>query len=326
MSRQSDVTLPADAPEFVLTRVFDAPRALVFKCWMEPSHLSEWWGPKPFTCPVCEVDARVGGKFRLVMRSPDGADYPMRGTFREIVPDIRIVKEDDLSENSEEWQDIVDPARKGQGKRKITMLTNIAFADEGKGTRVTITTRFPSLELRDNFAKTGMEEGWSSSLEKLDELLDAIKDKPNEIHIRRLIAAPREMVFAAFSDPKGLAQWWGPNGFTTTTDVLDFREGGEWIFTMHGPDGTDYPNYVLFTKIEAPRLIVHDHGVRKNEPPLFKGSVSFEDQGGKTLVTLSLEVARAEQRDTLMTYGAVRGGIQNLERLDAFLEKHRRNS
>ena len=129
MNHSSEFSLPGDAPEFILTRVFDAPRALLWTCWMEPGHLSRWWGPKAFTCPVCEVDARAGGKFRLVMRSPDGADYPMSGIFREIVPQQRIVKEDDVSEHSEEWHDMVDPDRKGQGKRKIEMLTTVTFED-----------------------------------------------------------------------------------------------------------------------------------------------------------------------------------------------------
>src|SRR2546425_12762980 len=86
MNRQSDVTLPAKAPEFILTRAFNAPRPLVYKSWMEPSHISQWWGPRGFTCSLCEVDARVGGIFRLVIRAPDGTDYPMRGTFCHIVP------------------------------------------------------------------------------------------------------------------------------------------------------------------------------------------------------------------------------------------------
>ena len=203
MNHTSEVTLPADAPEFVLTRVFDAPRALVYKCWMEPRHLARWWGPKPFTCPVCEVDARVGGEFRLVMRSPDGDDYPMRGIFREIVPNERIVKEDDVSEHSEEWHDMVDPDRKGQGKRKIDMLTTVTFEDHGQGHQGHHRTRFPSIAMRDSFAKIGMKEGWSSSLEKLEDLLDAIKGVDREIHIVAAHRCAARQVFKAFSDPTG---------------------------------------------------------------------------------------------------------------------------
>ena len=109
MSHSSNFTLPDDTPDFILTRVFDAPRALLWTCWMEPSHLSRWWGPEGFTCPVCEVVPQVGGRFRLVIRSPEGADYAMSGIFREIVPHEKIVKEDDVSEHSDEWHDMIDP-------------------------------------------------------------------------------------------------------------------------------------------------------------------------------------------------------------------------
>lgn len=319
MDQKSDVKLPGDRPDFVLARVFDAPRRLVWQCWMDPTHLARWSGPRGFTCPVCEVDARQGGEFRIVIQSPDGTDYPMRGVFREIVPEVRMVREDDTSEHSADWHDMVDPGRKGQGQRKIPMLTTVFFADEGKGTRVTIVTTFPSIALRDNFARAGLAEGWSSSLDKLDDLALALKDAANEINIRRRIGAPLARVFAAFHDPKGLAVWWGPNGFTTTTRKLDFRVGGEWDYTMHGPDGTDYPNYVKYTAIEPEVRIAYDHGTIATEPPWFKGVITFAAAGEATDVHLRLILPDAAQRPTYIGFGAVEGGYQNLERLDAYL-------
>ena len=77
--------------EIVVVRVFDAPRALVFKAWTDPKRLAEWWGPKGFTNPVCEADPRPGGKWRIVMRGPDGADYPHGGQYLEVTPPERIV-------------------------------------------------------------------------------------------------------------------------------------------------------------------------------------------------------------------------------------------
>lgn len=319
MTNRSEVVLPVDVPEFQLTRVFDAPRELVYRCWMEASHLARWWGPKTFVCPVCEIDARAGGKFRMVMRGADGVDYPLSGTFREIVPNVRIVKEDDTSEHPEEWHDSVDPERKGQGRRKIGMLTTVTFEDHGAGTRITIITRFPSLALRDGFAKAGMTEGWSSSLEKLDSLLDAIKVSPQEIHAARLVDAPIGLVFRCFSDPKGLAVWWGPNGFTTTTRKLDFRVGGVWDYTMHGPDGTDYPNFVTYTEITEPHRIAYDHGTTAENPDMFKAVIRFEAEGGRTRVKLQLTVKDPKFRDDMVAFGAIEGAWQNLSRLDAFL-------
>ena len=77
--------------ELVITRVFDAPRELVFKVWTDPKHLAQWWGPRCFTNPVCEVDLRVGGAWRIIMRAPDGAEYPGGGIYREIVRNEKLV-------------------------------------------------------------------------------------------------------------------------------------------------------------------------------------------------------------------------------------------
>src|SRR5476651_1103734 len=74
-----------------IVRVFDAPRALVWQAWTDPKRMAQWFGPRGFTIPVCELDVRVGGSLRIVMRGPDGNDYPMKGVFREIVPPERLV-------------------------------------------------------------------------------------------------------------------------------------------------------------------------------------------------------------------------------------------
>src|SRR5580698_5524350 len=109
-----------------ITRVFAAPRAVVFKCWIDPVQLAQWWGPKGFTNPVCEIDARVGGALRVHMRAPDGAIYPMKGVIREIVAPERLV-----------FTNIaVDQA----GNHIIEGLTTVTFADEDGKTRLTLHT------------------------------------------------------------------------------------------------------------------------------------------------------------------------------------------
>src|SRR5450759_5928951 len=85
-------SLPAlDDHEFVITRIINAPRELVFKAWTDPKQMTQWWGPKGFTNPVCEMDVRPGGAHRIVMRGPDGTDYPIKGIYREIVKPERII-------------------------------------------------------------------------------------------------------------------------------------------------------------------------------------------------------------------------------------------
>src|SRR5579872_6853405 len=97
--------------ELTITRVFDAPRALVFKAWTDPKHLAQWWGPHTFTNPVCELDVRTGGAFRIVMRGPDGAEHPARGVYGEVKPPERLVMILNHSELSDQWHDLVNPNR-----------------------------------------------------------------------------------------------------------------------------------------------------------------------------------------------------------------------
>lgn len=320
MAMTSNVILPTEAPDFVLTRRFAATRALLWKCWMDPAYLARWFGPRGFTCPVCEIDPTAGGHFRIVIRAKDGTEFPLIGTFKEINPETRIVKEDDTSGHSEEWHDMMDPDRKGQGKRKIPMLTTISFADDGPATLVTIRTNFPSIRIRDSFVQNGLEGGWSSGLDKLDDLLFAVSGSDRTIRVTRLFAAPLAMVFDCFSDPPNMSKWWGPNGFTTTTYSMDFRVGGSWHYTMHGPDGTDYPNFVRYTSIVPNRLIAYDHGTAPGEPPLFQQEITFAEESGKTRVSFELTIADPARRDGFIAFGAVEGGWQNLERLGAYLK------
>jgi uncharacterized protein YndB with AHSA1/START domain len=95
--------------------------------------------------------------------------------------------------------------------------------------------------------------------------------------------APRSLVWKAWTDPHHLARWWGPKGFTNTFDEFDFRVGGHWRFTMHGPDGTGYPNHIVFQEIAEPARLVMDH----ISLPHFLITVTFEDLGGRTRVSFS---------------------------------------
>jgi uncharacterized protein YndB with AHSA1/START domain len=139
------------------TRLFDAPRDLVFRLWTEPEHLARWWGPRGFTNPVCEVDARPGGALRIVMRAPDGTEYPMTGIFREITPPERLV--------------MTSAALDEDGKPLLEAVTTVTFVEEGGKTRLMLEAR--GVALTDLGARMigGMSEGWSQSLDRLGEHL-----------------------------------------------------------------------------------------------------------------------------------------------------------
>jgi uncharacterized protein YndB with AHSA1/START domain len=164
----SSATPQADDRDFVITRVFDAPRALVFKAWTDPKHMARWWGPHTFTNPVVQLDVRAGGAFRIVMRGPDGIDHPAKGIYREVVEPERLVFTIDHSELPDEWHDRVNPTRdKAAGKPAVEGLTTVTFEDQGGKTKLTIRMRFESAALRDALLKLGMNQGWSQSLERL---------------------------------------------------------------------------------------------------------------------------------------------------------------
>lgn len=138
-----------------------------------------------------------------------------------------------------------------------------------------------------------------------------------EIVLSRVIAAPRERVFQAWTDPKQIAQWFGPDGFKLESLECDIRTGGRWRFIYTGPDGTRWDNRMVFLRLEAPRLIEMEHGSDKdNDPARFHVTVTFDTQSdGKTVLTMRQLLPTKEQRDASIGFGAVELGYQTLGKL-----------
>ena len=149
-----------------------------------------------------------------------------------------------------------------------------------------------------------------------------------EIAISRTIDAPRELVFAAFTEVAHLSRWWGPDGFTTTTRAFAFCEGGTWDFVMHGPDGTDYPNWITWREITPPERIALVHGESEHDPDAFESILTFADHGETTEITLRTVFPTAALRDRAVEeYHAVEGGRQTLDHLAVYVtEQERPNS
>ena len=140
-----------------------------------------------------------------------------------------------------------------------------------------------------------------------------------EIVTTRLIDAPRELVFEAWTDPQHVAHWFGPNGFVTTTHAMDVRPGGVWRFTMRGPDGKDWPNVVTYEQVVPPERLVYLHG-DETEPDMFHNTVTFDDQEGKTALTMRAVFKTAAARDFVARErGAVEGGQQTVSRLEQYV-------
>jgi uncharacterized protein YndB with AHSA1/START domain len=150
-------TKPFAERALTIARVFAAPRALVFRAWTEPAHLAQWWGPKGFTNPVCEFDARVGGALRIHMRAPDGTIYPMKGEIRELVPPERLV--------------FTNFAIDTAGNHLLEGLTTVTFAEHDGKTTMMLHTRAAAVVEYAAAYLQGMEAGWTQSIDKLHALL-----------------------------------------------------------------------------------------------------------------------------------------------------------
>jgi uncharacterized protein YndB with AHSA1/START domain len=285
--------------EIVITRVFDAPRELVFEAWIDPRHIGSWWGPRGFTTTIYEMDARPGGIWRFVMHGPDGVDYQNKIVYLEIAKPERLV------------YDHGDEADAGHFRVTVT------FAERGNKTELTMRSVFKSAAERDEVVtKYHAIEGGNQTLDRLAGQLR--KAAHRELAITRIFDAPRELVFKAWTDPKRLQRWWGPKGFTNPVCEVDVRPGGAILIHMRGPDGVIYPMTGVFHEIVAPeRLVFSSSALDKNGNPLFEvlTTVTFSEHGGKTKLTLHASVAKATAEAARHLAGMDQGWNQSLDRL-----------
>ncbi len=187
----------------------------------------------------------------------------------------------------------------------------------------------------------GFERFWNESFDRLDAYVQELKQArqeewlmnemgrgapaqsataDREIVISRVISAPRELVFEAFTEVRHLSRWWGPEGFTTTTRAFEFRVGGEWDFVMHGPDGTDYQEWISWTEVAPPERIALLHGESSGDPNAFESVLTFEPDGAATRIEMRTVFPTKELRDEAVEkYHAIEGGQQTLSKLAAYV-------
>ena len=287
--------------EIVATRVFDAPRELVWKLWTDPHHVARWWGPNGFTSTIQEMDVRPGGVWRLVMHGPDGTDYPNRSVYVEVVKPERLV-----------YDHVSGPH----------FRATATFVEEGGKTKVTMRMVFESKDLRDKVAKEfGAVEGLSQTLGRLGEQLPRSGPASGEFVISRVFDLPREKMFKLWTERDHLMQWFGPKGVTMPYAKLDFRPGGMLHYRMRTPDGHDIWGRFAYREIAPPERIVSVNSFSDESAGLTRHpgnamwplelltTVTFGDLQGRTLVTVRwvpLNVTEAERK----TFDAGHGSMQ----------------
>ncbi|MFO0935021.1 MAG: SRPBCC family protein [Gemmataceae bacterium] len=293
--------------EIVSSRVFHMPREAIFKAFADKKQLGEWWGPHGFRNTIHAIDYSPGGRWKFTMHGPDGTDYLNECEFVEYVEPVRV---------------IFDHLQPVHGFR-MTMT----FDEQDQKTKLRWAMLFESkdeCQRIQSYVTIANEQNF----ERLERHLAHVTGESiststsaNEIRVSRVYDAPRDLVFDVWTDPKHLAHWWGPNGFSISTHGFQFQPGGVWQFDMHGPDGRDYPNRIRYTEIVRPTRLVYSHGGEPNvEKDLFNTVVTFEESDDKTYLTMKATFANAEERDRVIRdYGAAEGGKQTLERLGRYI-------
>ena len=145
--------------------------------------------------------------------------------------------------------------------------------------------------------------------------------KSNEIRIVRMYDAPVQAVWDAWTNPAQVGQWWGPRGFTLTTHSKDLRPGGSWVFTMHGPDGVDYPNVTKYLEVVPGVKLVYDHGGHADQPPMFRVTVLFSEIKGRTKMDMTMTLPTAEAAEAAGAFIKKANGYSTWDRLAEYMEK-----
>ena len=288
MAAASSVSAPERT--LVTTRVFDAPRELVYRAWTDPKQFALWFPPEGFGTAACELDVRPGGTVRIDFRSPagppfDGAVMPGRGTYPEVVPNERL--------------SFTLVPEIGDQKMPI-VLTTVFFEDAGAGrTKLTIHQSAESVAEFEQLAKQGMAEGIGQSLGKLAGVLSGnptdrgVSVDGRRLTLTRVFDAPRELVWTALTDPTHLTQWMFANDWESPSAKIDLRPGGAFSIVMRPADrsqeGFDFGGtYREVTKPARIVMVIGDGRVM---------TWTLDEVLGGTKLTLSLEMAMDEERE-----------------------------
>lgn len=271
-SNEADV----DERAIVATRVFDAPRDLVFRMWTDPVHIAQWWGPNGFTNTIYRMDVRPGGSWEFVMHGPDGRDYKNHIRYDEVVRPERLV-----------YTHLSGPV----------FVATVDFTDQGEKTAVRVSMVFESAELRNRVAtEFGAVEGLQQTLTKLGETLASVD--PAEFVITRVFDAPRDLVFKMWTESEHLLRWFGPKGMPLFACDIDLRPGGMMHYGIRTPDGGEMWGRWIYREITPPERLsfvmsfsdkdggVTRHPMAPTWPQDTLSIITFFEQNGQTTVTL----------------------------------------
>lgn len=306
--------------DIVIERVFDAPVGEVWAAWSDPMVVKRWWGPKGFTAPHIKIDFRQGGKYLFCMRGSPGPgmgemDLWSTGTYKEIVPNKKIVATDSFSDSK---GNIVPSSYYGmEGDYPLEFLLTVNF-EENKGKTI-MTIKHEGFPPGDDMVLA--RQGFNESFDKLEEAIPKIIAKPGqkELVITQVYDAPLKKVFSAYTDPKLIPRWWGPRYLSTKVDKMDVKNGGEWRFVQKDPDGKTYAFHGTYKKIVPMKQIVQTFEFEETPGHVSVETAKFSDAHGKTKVVSKAVFSSVEDRDAMIASGMELGVLDSSIRMAELL-------
>jgi uncharacterized protein YndB with AHSA1/START domain len=296
---------PTADREIVISRVFDAPRELVWMAWTDPRHVARWWGPNGFTTTIEVMDVRPGGVWKQVMHGPDGRNYPAESVFQEVVHPERIV--------------FSHGGRREDGPSSTFISTWTFDVVEVGKTKVTIHMVFQTAEDRNRVVKEfGAVEGAKQTLGRLAGHLLEQQPAEREVVLTRTFDAPRALVFQLWTEPAHMARWWGPRDFTNPVCEMDVRPGGAYRIVMRSPDGQEFPCEGVYLEIVRPaRLVFSNNAVGRDGATVLEGhtTVLFDEERGVTTLTLRTRAKAVVDFARAYLSGMEAGWTQSLDKL-----------
>ncbi|MDP3895483.1 MAG: SRPBCC family protein [Mesorhizobium sp.] len=294
------VGAPSDEANRFATLTFErdvaAPVSALWQAWTAPAARAVWAAPSPaVTVEFLEADTRVGGREVSLCKVAGQPDIRCEVGWLVLQPALRSVNHELIS---------------SEGVTQSAALITADFADLGERSRLVVTVQLSSLAAD---MEAGYRQGFGAGLDNLAGVAE------RTMILRRVIRAPRAVVWGAWMNNETLPQWWGPDGYSCRTKRIDLRTGGEWVFDMIGPDGTVYPNHHRYGEVRTEERLAYTLLWGENGPKHADAWASFEDHDGFTLVTLGMVLSTAAEFQAAIGFGAVELGLQTLGKLERFI-------
>lgn len=318
------MTTTASANDIRITRVYDAPRALVWDAWTDLQHVSQWWGPRGFTITTHSKDLRPGGHWDYVMHGPDGVDYPNFARYHEVVPRERLVYDHGAA----------------SADAKPLFRVTVSFRDLGDKTEMEMTMTLESAEAARQTRQVIKTHNGNSTWDRLGEYLAEQSASTDIFLINRTFDVGIDTMFDAWTAPEQLSAWLAPTGFTMQFHRVDIRSGGESFYSMTNGQFTMYGR-AQYLEVRRPDLLryaqwftdaneqMSRHPMAPTWPAKMLTNVQFTAEGAaQTRVTIRWEVygdATPEERATFHAAkaGMTMGWTGSFDKLDAHLESQR---